>query len=126
MNSYPAPDNWFVPSHEYDNEKDNQNRSDGDDYSFVNFTGDSKLGVLSMSADINLMESNLNFQIPVYLIQGKEDILTPKEKTKQYFNKINAPKKKYYLLPHTGHEFNLSVLEIQIKIFKRINTLKSE
>ena len=119
-NSIPAPESWFVVSPAYDNEKDNQNRSDGDDYSFVNYTGDSKLGVQSMSATINLMKDNLEFQIPVYLIQGNEDILTPKEKTKKYFDKIKAPKKKYYLLPKTAHGFNLSVLETQYKIFKSI------
>lgn len=122
-NSIPAPDNWFVLSHDYDNAKDNQNRSDGDDYSFVNYTGDNKLGVQSMSATINLMKDNLDFKIPVYLIQGDEDILTPKEKTKKYFDKIKAPKKKYYLMPKTAHGFNLSVLETQYKIFKSIKTL---
>lgn len=123
MNSTPAPDNWFVLSPEYENEKDNQDRSDGDDYSFVNYVGDTKLGVPSMSAGIDLMQDNLNFQIPVYIIQGNEDILTPKEKTKKYFSKIKAPKKKYYLLPKTAHGFNLSVVETQYKIFKSIKTL---
>ena len=121
-NSIPAPDNWFVISPDYDNVKDNQNRSDGDDYSFVNYTGDSKLGVQSMSATINLMKDNLDFQIPVYLIQGIEDNLTPKEKTKEYFDKLKAPKKKYYLLPKTAHGFNESVLKTQYKIFKSIKT----
>lgn len=122
-NSIPAPDNWFVLSPDYDNAKDNQNRSDGDDYSFVNYTGDSKLGVQSMSTAINFMKDNLDFQIPVYLIQGNEDILTPKEKTKEYFDKLKAPKKKYYLLSKTAHGFNESVLKTQYKIFKRIKTL---
>jgi pimeloyl-ACP methyl ester carboxylesterase len=122
-NSIPAPESWFVVSPGYDNEKDNQNRSDGDDYSFVNYTGDSKLGVQSMSATINLMNDNLHFKIPVYLIQGKEDILTPNEKTKKYFDKIKAPEKKYYLLPKTAHGFNISVLKTQYNIFRRINVL---
>ena len=122
-NSIQAPESWFVISPAYDNAKDNQNRSDGDDYSFVNYTGDIKLGVQAMSATINLMKDNLNFKIPVYLIQGNEDILTPKEKTKKYFDKIKAPKKKYYLLPKAAHGFNLSVLETQYKIFKSIKTL---
>jgi pimeloyl-ACP methyl ester carboxylesterase len=122
-NSIPAPASWFVVSPAYDNEKDNQNRSDGDDYSFVNYTGDSKLGVQSMSASINLMKDNVAFKIPVYLIQGNEDILTPKEKTKKYFNKIKAPEKKYYLLPKAAHGFNQSVLETQYKICKSIKAL---
>ena len=122
-NSIPAPNSWFELSPNYDNEKDSQNRSDGDDYSFVNYTGDSKLGVPSMSATINLLKDNLDFKIPVYLIQGSEDILTPKEKSKMYFDKLKAPKKKYYLLQKTAHGFNQSVLETQIKIFKSIRTL---
>jgi pimeloyl-ACP methyl ester carboxylesterase len=120
QNSIPAPEDWFVLSPAYDNEKDNQNRSDGDDYSFVNYTGDTKLGVKAMSADIDFMKTNLDFQLPVYFIQGEEDILTPKEKTKAYFKKINAPKKKYYLLPKTAHGFNMPVLETQFEIFGRI------
>jgi pimeloyl-ACP methyl ester carboxylesterase len=120
LNSTPAPDDWFVPAPEYDNEKDNKNRSDGDDYSFINFAGDSKLGVQALSAEFDFMENNLFFQIPVYFIQGEEDLLTPKEKSKAYFNKIKAPKKKFYLLPKTAHGFNASVLETQYKIFGRI------
>lgn len=122
-NSTPAPSNWFVLSPEYDNDIDNKNRNDGDDYSFVNFTGDSVLGIQSMSASINLMKDNLDFKIPVYLIQGNEDILTPKEMSKKYFDKINAPKKEYFLLPNAAHGLNLSVVETQYKIFKSINTL---
>ena len=120
LNSILAPDDWFVLAPAYDNEKDNQNRSDGDDYSFVNYAGDTKLGVQAMSADIDFMKTNLEFKLPVFFIQGEEDILTPKEKTKAYFKKIKAPKKKYYLLPKTAHGFNASVLETQFKIFRLI------
>lgn len=122
-NSTPAPSNWFVLSPDYDNDTDNKNRNDGDDYSFVNFVGDSALGVASMGASINLMKDNLDFKIPVYLIQGNEDILTPKEMSKKYFNKIKAPWKEYHLLPKAAHGFNLSIVETQYKIFKHIKTL---
>ncbi len=122
MVSAPAPDNWFEVSAKYDNEKDNQNRSDGDDYSFVNYVGDQKLDVQPMNVNIDFIRDNLNFKIPIYLIQGNEDLLTPKEKTKEYFDKITAPKKEYFLLPNTAHGFNLSILEIQFKIFKSIKT----
>jgi len=69
------------------------------------------------------MKDNLDFKIPIYLIQGKEDLLTPKEITKGYFNKINASKKKYILFPQTAHGFNLPVLETQYKIFRSIKAL---
>lgn len=119
-NSTPAPAAWFELSPGYDNAKDNQNRSDGDDYSFVNYTGDDEWGVPSMRATINFLKDNLEFKVPVYLIQGREDLLTPKELTKKYFRKIKAPEKKYILLPKTAHGFNLPVLEAQYNIFRRI------
>jgi len=40
--------------------------------------------------------------------------------TKNYFNKIKAPEKKYILLPKTAHGFNLSVLEALYKICKSV------
>jgi pimeloyl-ACP methyl ester carboxylesterase len=122
-NSTPAPDNWFVLSPSYDNDIDNKNRAAGDDYSFVNYVGDDKLGVKSIIETINLMRDNLDFKIPVYLIQGNEDIMTPKENSKKYFDKIKAPKKEYFLLPNSAHGFNQSVVEAQYKIFKSIKTL---
>src|SRR5688500_13330449 len=119
-NSVPAPDSWFIVSPAYDNPKDNQNRSDGDDYSFVNYVGDNHLGVQSIRSTINFMKDNLDFKLPVYLIQGNEDLLTSKETTKEYFDTINAPEKKYFLLPKTAHGFNQSVLNAQYEIFKSI------
>jgi len=61
-NSIPPPDSWFVVSAAYDNPKDNQNRADGDDYSFVNYTGDSRFGVKSVSSTLNLLKDNFFFQ----------------------------------------------------------------
>lgn len=118
--STPAPDAWFELSPDYDNAKDNQNRSDGDDYSFVNYAGDRQLGVPSMRETVHFLTENLEFKIPVYFIQGQEDLLTPKELTKKYFRKIKAPEKKYILLPQTAHGFNVRVLETQYKIFRGI------
>jgi len=39
-----------------------KNRSDSDNYSLVNYMGDAKLGVPSMSATINLMKDNLDLK----------------------------------------------------------------
>ena len=105
-------------SPEYDNEKDSQHRFDGDDYSFVNYMGYKRFGIKPMNT-INLLKDGLDFKIPVYLIQGEEDILTPKEITKEYFDKIRAPKKEFILLSKTAHGFNQSVVEMQYKIMKQ-------
>ncbi len=119
-NSTPAPAAWFVASPGYDNKKDDENRNDGDDYSFVNFVGDKKLNVPAMRSSINFLKNNVDFKLPVYFIQGEEDILTPKELTTKYFNRLTAPEKKYVLLPKTAHGFNQSVVDAQYSIFQRI------
>lgn len=117
-NSTPAPAWWFKEATEYDNPKDAQNREDGDDYSFANFVGDSKLGVVGMRPTINFLRDNLVFKTPIYLIQGEEDMLTPKESSKNYFDHLQAPLKKYYLLPKAAHGFNETVLKTQWEICK--------
>jgi pimeloyl-ACP methyl ester carboxylesterase len=118
--SVPPPESWFIETAGYNNDTDDQNRRDGDDYSFVNFVGDKKLGVESMRASIDFLKDNLDFKVPVYFIQGEEDLTTPKETTKNYFNKLRAPQKKYVLLPGSAHGFNQAVVDAQYKIFRSI------
>lgn len=120
LRSTPAPKDWFVEAPAYANAKDEQDRQDGDDYSFVNFVGDKQLGVVSMRSSLNFLQKNRVFTIPVYFIQGEEDLLTPKESTKQYFDSLKAPDKKYMLLPKAAHGFNQSVVDAQYRIFKSI------
>jgi pimeloyl-ACP methyl ester carboxylesterase len=122
QNSQPAPESWFVPSPPYYNAEDDQNRNDGDDYSFVNFVGDKVLGVAAMRTEIDFLKTGLRFAIPVYFIQGEEDILTPMESTRLYFDRLKAPHKEYVLLPNTAHGFNQKVIDTQYAIFKSIKT----
>lgn len=114
--SIPAPASWWNPASEYNNEKDSKHRDDGDDYSFINYMGHAKLGIKAMSLNVDLMKDGLKFKIPVYLIQGEKDILTPPEITRAYFDKITAPKKEYFLLPGAAHGYNQSVVDMQYKI----------
>lgn len=116
----PAPKSWFIPLPEYDNPKDDKHREEGDDYSFLNSAGDKKLGIPSMMDAVDFAKNNLNFKIPVYFIQGEGDILTPKELTREYFDKIKAPKKEYLLIPGSAHGYNQAILEAQYKIFRSI------
>ena len=116
-NSIPPPDNWWKLAPEYDNEKYNRDRYNGDDYSFVNFVGDDKLGIKSMISNVDF-RGNLEFKIPVYFIQGEQDVLTSKELNQPYFEKIKAPHKEYFLLSGVGHGHNLSVVDTQFKIIK--------
>ncbi|HEV7332312.1 MAG TPA: alpha/beta hydrolase [Flavisolibacter sp.] len=119
-NALPAPASWFVLSSAYNNEKDSLHRRDGDDYSFVNYVGDKRLGVASLRSTINFLEDGLTFKIPVYFIQGEEDIQTPVWINKDYFNKINAPSKKFILLPKTEHGFTQVVIDAHFNLMKNL------
>nr|WP_294950264.1 alpha/beta hydrolase [uncultured Mucilaginibacter sp.] len=119
--STPAPEAWWKMAPEYDNKEDNQHREDGDDYSFLSFVGDAKMGVRSMAAGINLANNNYVFKIPVYLIQGEEDILTSKEVSQAYFDKIVAPRKQFIIIKKAAHGFDESVVKEQLRLFKLVN-----
>ncbi|WP_242927593.1 alpha/beta hydrolase [Pontibacter vulgaris] len=120
QNSKPAPATWWKLASEYDNEKDAQHRYDGDDYSFIHFAGFKKMGIKSMAAGVNFMENGLNYKIPVIFIQGEEDILTAKETTKAYFDKVKAPKKEFILVPGAAHGHNQAVIDAQYKAVKSL------
>ncbi|MDJ1499601.1 alpha/beta hydrolase [Xanthocytophaga agilis] len=117
-NSVPAPNTWWRLAPAYDNETDARNREDGDDYSFINYVGHKKLGIKAMSATVDFMKNGLTFQLPVYIIQGEADILTPQELTKPYFDKLKAPHKEYFLVPGAAHGHNQSVIDTQYKVAK--------
>lgn len=123
--SIPAPDYYWKLTASYDNAKDEKDRADGDDYSFVNYIGDKKMGIGPMMTGIHFSKSELEFKLPVFFLQGEEDILTSKEITKPYFDKIRAPKKTYILIPHAAHGFNQSVIDSQYKVMKQL-TLNDE
>ncbi len=42
-------------------------------------------------------------KVPFYVIQGKEDMVTPTSVAVKYFNVVKAPKKRLILIEHAGH-----------------------
>lgn len=117
-NSEPAPPEWWKVAPEYDNETDSKNRYNSDDYSFLYFAGFAKLGIKSMVENVDFRKDGETFKIPVYLIEGKKDILTSKALNKPYFDAITAPDKGYYLVPGAAHGFNRLVIDTEYRILK--------
>jgi len=115
-NSVPSPEFWWKIPSEYDNEKDEQHRYNGDDYSFIHYAGHNPLGIIGMNASVNFMKETTNFQIPVYLIQGEKDILTPLDITEKYYEKITAPEKELFVVPGAAHGFNQAIIEEHQKV----------
>ncbi|MBA9078657.1 alpha/beta hydrolase [Rufibacter quisquiliarum] len=118
-NSTPAPVSWWKVRSEYDNEKDANDRYNGDDYSFLHYAGHKAMGIKSMEVGIDFMTNGFQYKIPVYFIQGEEDILTAKEVTKAYFDKVKAPEKEFVLVPGAAHGHNQAVIDAQYKAVRK-------
>jgi pimeloyl-ACP methyl ester carboxylesterase len=80
-----------------------------DDFNFVHFWGLTLSGPLM---DVDLPALGTDFAIPIFMIQGQEDLTAPPELTKAYFDSIQAPRKEFYLVPGTGHEASAAELEM--------------
>ena len=118
MKSDPFPAAWAEIPSEYSSAIDIQNRADADDYSFLSYAGDKRFGVEPMAGSIDLLQDTFRFEIPVYLIQGEEDILTSKEVTAEYLEKIEAPEKELILVPKAAHGFTAAVVDTIYKVLK--------
>ena len=111
----PAPDTWWNSPSPYDTAAYKTAYTDGEDYSYMQFVGMKGDGMLS---HIDLPALGTTFPMPVFIIQGKEDLLTMPTVTKAYFDRIKAPTKKYILLDKVGHDPNPLMVDAQFRVLK--------
>lgn len=100
-------------STEYDSPEERTQWAAADDFSFEHFFGLTLSGPLE---DIDLPALGMNFAIPIIIIQGQEDLTALPELAKAYFDSIKAPRKRFYLVPGTGHEASLPELNLMVKV----------
>ncbi|RYY01318.1 MAG: alpha/beta hydrolase [Gammaproteobacteria bacterium] len=87
----------------------------GEDFSFMKFLGMDGDG---MAQTIALDKTDLDFKIPVHLIQGKEDLLTSPDVTEKYLSAIKSPGKSYVLVEKSGHDLSARIFNAQITILR--------
>lgn len=109
----PAPASWWAPAPQYATAAALADAEAGEDYSFVQFVGMKGDGMLS---HVDLPGMGLRFEIPVYLVQGKEDLLTPLSVTQPYFDSLQAPDKAMVIVPQAGHGPNEAVLAAEYRL----------
>ena len=80
---------------------------------FVGLKGD------GMFSKVDLPKLGRAFQLPVFIIQGSEDLVAIPDVAKRYFESITAPEKKFVLVPRTGHELNLAMIDAQYTIMSQ-------
>ena len=114
----PAPKSWWTPSTDYTTPAMQADYEAGEEYSYIQFVGLAGDGMLS---HVDLPKLGTQFKLPVFMIQGSEDLVTTPEVAKRYFVSITAPKKEYVLLPRTGHDPNEAMIAAQYKILKALS-----
>lgn len=106
--STPAPDSWWVASSEYATPEMQAAYEAGEDYSYLQFVGLDGDGMFSR---VDLPALGTTFDLPLFLVQGTQDLVTTPEVTKGYFDTIEAPRKEYIIISRTGHDFNAAVVD---------------
>jgi pimeloyl-ACP methyl ester carboxylesterase len=108
------PVEWKV-SKEYSKYSDSRYSMFSEEFSFLKYIGLSDDGMIN---DVALDECCTYLEIPIYIIQGRKDLLTVPEVTKEFFEEIVAPNKEYIQIENSGHDANLDMLRMQLDILK--------
>jgi pimeloyl-ACP methyl ester carboxylesterase len=109
----PALDAWWKFPPPYDTPAYNAAYTAGEDYSYMQFVGMKGDGMLSQ---IDLPALGTTFPMPIFIIQGKQDLLTMPSVSKAYFDRIKAPAKRYILLDKVGHDPNPLMVDAQFRV----------
>jgi pimeloyl-ACP methyl ester carboxylesterase len=111
----PPPGHWWAPAPAYADAANQEALEGGDDFSYLQFVGVDGHG---MASTIDLPALGLEFAIPVFLLQGAEDLVTVPSVARRYFDSLSAPAKEFRLLAATGHDPNAALVEAQYDILK--------
>jgi pimeloyl-ACP methyl ester carboxylesterase len=103
----------FSLSAEYTGVKDRADYAAGEELSFVTFFGATLLGPIM---EVDLRQLGTKFAIPVFIIQGQEDLRAPPEIAKSYFDRIDAPQKQFFVLPGSSHEPSRDSTDLLLKV----------
>ena len=72
----------------------------------LSFNNASLPSLMALGPDVaaaDLPALGLNFPIPFFVIQGADDHVTPTDLAHSYFERIQAPKKSFFIIENAGH-----------------------
>ena len=98
-----------TPGPGYDSPQEQEQYEAADDFSFVHFIGMTMSGPLTT---VDLPALGLEFKVPVFIVQGQEDLTAGPGLAQAYFDSIKAPRKQFHLVPGTGHEPSVASLQL--------------
>ncbi|MES2259615.1 MAG: alpha/beta hydrolase [Pseudomonadota bacterium] len=109
----PSPPAWWQVSAEYASPQMEAQYEEGEEYSYLQFIGMQNDGMYSK---VDLPKLGTDFKVPVYFIQGTQDLLTTADVTRRYFDSIGAPDKDLIMVPQAGHDPNTPLIDAQYKL----------
>lgn len=111
----PSPQHWRKRASDYATPKAEADSIAGEDFSFLSFVG---LNGDGMFSKVDLPGLGIEFAIPMFFVQGRQDLLTAPEVTQRYFESLEAPQKDLVLLDRAGHDPNQDVVDAQFRVLK--------
>lgn len=106
----PAPAAWWKPAPPYDTAQYAADYEAGEDYSYIQFVGLQGDGMYSRH---DLYRMGTRFALPVTFVMGQEDLLSSEAVARRYFARIEAPSKRFIVVPRAGHDPNPPMLQAQ-------------
>ena len=67
-------------------------------------------------AEIDLPALGAEFEIPIYFVEGENDLTAPPELAKAHLESISAPQKGFYVVPGNGHEPSQAMIDLMQKV----------
>ncbi|MDF2882816.1 MAG: alpha/beta hydrolase [Clostridiaceae bacterium] len=77
--------------------------------------------VLEFLGSFDLRSKPAEYKVPIYYILGGNDWQTPYVIAQEYFNRINAPYKNFYLIPNAGHMTMLDQSQLFFEALLEVN-----
>ena len=100
-------------SAEYASAQERAQYAAADDFDFEHFWGLTLSGPLTR---VDLPALGTEFEVPIFIIQGQEDLTAVPEFAKAYFDSLKAPRKQFYSVPGTGHAPTVPELNLVLKV----------
>jgi pimeloyl-ACP methyl ester carboxylesterase len=121
--SDPAPVEWWVRAPGDNSPEMLADAEAGEDYSYLQFVG---LDGNGMFAGVDLPALGRDYHVPVFVVQGAEDLVTMPEVTRYFVDRIVSPAKELVLVPQAGHDPNRPMVEaIRDLLIRRIGSLQT-
>ena len=110
-----SPGPAFQPAAEYASEAERAAYDAGEEISFIKYVG---LKGDGMAARVDLPALGPEYALPMYFVQGEEDLLTRASVTRSFVDSLRAPRKKLVMVPRAGHDPNFAMIQAHFRLLK--------